>query len=96
MNSLAGLRSTHRGHEIVLTDEHGWIYSDTGKPTLDDPARPCGYCDRPNTPEGHDACLADLPGVINACCGHGEPRKSYIQFADGRCVRGFTIDGEEG
>lgn len=23
------------------------------------------------TPAGHDPCIADLPGVYFACCGHG-------------------------
>jgi hypothetical protein len=33
--------------------------------------RPCAVCHRLRTPEGHDPCVASLPGVINACRGHG-------------------------
>jgi hypothetical protein len=32
--------------------------------------RPCVVCHRLRTPEGHDPCIANLPGVIKACCGH--------------------------
>jgi hypothetical protein len=28
-------------------------------------------CHQLRTPEGHDPCIANLPGVIEACCGHG-------------------------
>jgi hypothetical protein len=33
--------------------------------------RPCSGCGQLPTAAGHDACIADLPGVRNACCGHG-------------------------
>lgn len=42
----------------------------------------CGQC---KTPEGHDPCIANLPGVLFACCGHGNGR-GYIKFEDGRCL----------
>lgn len=47
----------------------------------------CGYCDKPNTPEGHDACLGTIPNVMNACCGHGVREQAYIQFEDGSVIR---------
>ena len=31
----------------------------------------CSHCQRPQTKAGHDPCIADLPGVSFACCGHG-------------------------
>jgi hypothetical protein len=33
----------------------------------------CERCGLPVGPphEGDDPCLSDLPGVVNACCGHG-------------------------
>ena len=41
----------------------------------------CAYCNRQATAEGHDACLGTIPGpVMNACCGHGDISKAYIQF----------------
>ena len=32
---------------------------------------PCPLCDRLPLPGGEDPCLGVLPGVRNACCGHG-------------------------
>jgi hypothetical protein len=29
----------------------------------------CERCGLPPTRKGHDPCLDDLPGVVNACCG---------------------------
>lgn len=58
----------------------------------DDPVRTCGSCGCDNTTEGHDACLGTLPGVMNACCGHGDRDQSYIQFENGDIVRGFALD----
>lgn len=40
----------------------------------------CGHCNLKRTPEGHDGCIGELKGVMNACCGHGEDRMSYVQF----------------
>lgn len=44
------------------------------------PDRKCGHCNLPNRSDGHDACLGELPGVMNACCGHGK-REPYVQFS---------------
>ncbi|NIR52905.1 hypothetical protein GWO43_30255 [candidate division KSB1 bacterium] len=71
-----------KGHPIKW-DGSRWVYFDTGEPTEMNP-RPCGYCGRPDTPEGHDGCLGTLPGVNNACCGHGNEREAYVQFEDGK------------
>lgn len=77
-----------RGHPIELRDGV-WVYSDTLEPTSKTwRDRPCGHCGRGNTPEGHDACLGTLPGVMNACCGHGDPNDAYVQFEDGSDIRG--------
>jgi len=32
----------------------------------------CDHCQQPRTTKGHDACIADLPDVYFACCGHGD------------------------
>jgi len=50
--------------------------------------RPCGYCGEHNTVEGHDACLGILPGMMNACCRHGNTKDSYIQFDEESVVCG--------
>lgn len=65
--------STLRGHPIVYANG-AWRYQDTGEPTAGE-HRDCGHCGPPDTPEGHDGCLGTLPGVMNACCGHGEGRR---------------------
>lgn len=82
-----------RGHKIIFIPLVGeWIYEDTGEPVASNINRDCNHCKLPCTPDGHDACIANLDGVSNACCGHGYPEDSYIQFENGITVRGFTID----
>ncbi|WP_417788192.1 hypothetical protein [Stutzerimonas xanthomarina] len=79
-----------RGHKIEWDAllEH-WVYADTRQPTATVwQERPCGHCGQHNTPEGHDACLGTLPGVTNACCGHGDERLAYIQYTSGTEKRG--------
>lgn len=79
-----------RGHAIEWDGER-WVYVDTGEPTTAGwTVRPCGHCGLPNTPEGHDGCLGTLPGVMNACCGHGDEGSVYIQWPGGS-----TTDGKE-
>jgi len=69
--------------------EGQWIYTDTRQPVaLTHTQRPCGNCGKHATSEGHDACLGALPGVMNACCGHGAPNEAYIQYPDGRTMHG--------
>ena len=76
-----------RGHLIEFVDNE-WVYCDTKESTADTwKKRPCGHCGLPNTIEGHDGCLGTLPGVMNACCGHGNINDAYIQFDDGVIVR---------
>ena len=61
-------RSSSRGWPLIW--RHGrWVYADTGAAL--DPNRPCRRCGRPPAPDGADACLGTLPGVVSACCGHG-------------------------
>lgn len=74
---------THRGHEMYLSRDGVYLYTDDDTPVSDNPDRTCGHCSRPNTLEGHDGCLGTLPGLMNACCGHGETRRAYAQFEDG-------------
>ncbi len=52
--------------------------------------RACGFCCKDNQGE-HDACISGLPGVDNACCGHGIKEQSYVQFTNGVELRGFMI-----
>lgn len=81
-----------RGHEIYCLN-NVWFYSDNDEPTVGNP-RACGHCKKPDREDDHDACLGLLDGVMNACCGHGQSKESYIQFKNGLTVRGFKIDKE--
>lgn len=62
---------------------------------VDDPATvwgtradwPCPKCGQYMTKDGHDPCIANLPGVKNACCGHGLGG-AYIHFEDNQVWRG--------
>ena len=80
--------STWRGHDIRYIDDV-WVYADTGGAVQECPDRPCGACKRSNRGDGHDACIGELAGVMNACCGHGSERDAYVQFVDGRRVEGL-------
>lgn len=48
--------------------------------------RHCAHCDKDWGESLHDPCLGRIEGVIQACCGHGDPTKAYQVFADGRRV----------
>jgi hypothetical protein len=80
--------NSHRGHPIHYVEGVGWVYADTGCLVREERNRMCGVCGESNTIEGHDACIGSLPGVSNACCGHGWIGDAYVQFEDGRCIRG--------
>ncbi|MBM7580029.1 hypothetical protein [Jeotgalibacillus terrae] len=84
---------TLRGHEIYYDGEQ-WRYKDNDQPTMKHwKYRACGYCNKPNRPDEHDACLGELPGVINACCGHGQSDEAYVMFENGEAARGKTAQG---
>ena len=74
----------------IHCEADSWIYSDNRTPVSDQPARMCGRCKRQNRPDDHDACIGELKGVRNACCGHGVIADAYVQFLDGRELRGNT------
>jgi len=80
-------KSKYRGNEIEYNGKD-WIFSDTKELTKDNPHRACGNCGQKETKEGHDACLGELPIVMNACCGHGNNKDAYVQFWSGRDVKG--------
>jgi hypothetical protein len=78
--------SEWRGHKIHCVNDV-WFYSDNNKKVSDDTERQCGHCEAKQTKEGHDACLGELPGLMNACCGHGDGDPS-IQFYDRFIITG--------
>lgn len=88
------INSYYRGHEIILNEKE-WIYKDNKKPVKFYPYREYGKCGKENNKNDHDACISNLPGVINACCGHGT-EEGYIQFENGVIIRGkFKIEDSE-
>ena len=81
-----------RGHIIIKVGCH-WEYEDTRKRVDEDPMRTCGKCSMPQLPGcDDDPCLGHLPGVMNACCGHGRRAESFIQFDNGIIVKGFVVE----
>ena len=60
---------------------------DALQPAADeDAATECPKCglETPIVVDGHevDACFGDLLGsVVNACCGHGDPRRAYVRIS---------------
>ena len=86
-----------RGHAVSFDeDSRTWLYDDDLSPVdmsgsvID---RPCAKCRVKPTQEGHDPCIANLPDVEYACCGHGV-QEGYVKMLDGEVVR-FEVDHEE-
>ena len=80
--------SLFRGHKIEQVGGQ-FLYVDTGEPTATTwTERGCGHCGLADTPEGHDGCLGEIPGVLNACCGHGIEADAYVQTEDNLHLRG--------
>jgi hypothetical protein len=85
---IQGPQTMLRGHMIEFDGEE-WVYTDDKSSTvLNWEGRLCGHCGLPFTEEGHDGCLGTLPGVMNACCGHGNVAEAYVQDLDGTCLDG--------
>ena len=92
-------RGFFRGHPIIYEGEYPegrWVYEDTHEhASFDGVVRPCKRCGRTfqGSNEGDaDLCLGELPGVDNACCGHGVREEAYIRFVNGVTVRGFMVE----
>jgi len=84
-----GVSSYHRGHRIhALQDSKGvysdWRYSDGSK--IKEQERACTRCGTPAIKEGHDHCIANLPNVAFACCGHGV-EDGYVKLNNGKSIR---------
>jgi len=79
---------TCRGNETFLKDGK-YYYVDTNELVSETyKTRPCGNCGRAYTSDGHDGCLGNLIGIMNACCGHGNREEAYVQFLDGEVIGG--------
>ena len=83
-------RSLHRGHKIWFDESSQlWRYEDDDLAVKDNwTARPCNKCGESFTKDGHDPCIANLPCVMNACCGHGDDSSAYVQFKSGESIHG--------
>ena len=79
--------STHMGYQLISKDGKSWQYMDGTPFDKNNPAKACRVCHQHQTPEGHDPCIANLPGVAYACCGHGL-HEAYVTLVDGRTIRG--------
>ncbi len=90
-------RSHFRGHPIIWLDNK-WLYEDNKEPIpgWGGENRPCIKCGSTKwSGDGEvDECLGILPGVDNACCGHGVPENAYIRFTNGVAIRGFVLVGK--
>lgn len=80
------------GHVIEDTPA-GPVYQDDKSLVDDANPRPCLGC-KVEIKGGQDPCIANLPEVYQACCGHGLERSAthdglngYAAFKDGRCIR---------
>ena len=97
MGLVATMESHLTGHRIYwdLRDQV-WRYADDHSETDPKDPRDCSLCGRnPSDFGGHDPCIANLPGVKYACCGHGV-RTGYVKFTDGRTIDGHFTEKEQG
>lgn len=90
--ALKGKLGRVYGHDVVADKSDVLRYADDLSVMDEHNMRPCIKCGlHPRDFGGHDPCIANLPGVRNACCGHGKDRP-YIEFEDGRVIIGeFSI-----
>lgn len=86
-------RSYLRGHPLIWVDGR-WIYEDDGAeiPANGGETRPCIKCGKLFPLTESDPCLGVLPGVNNACCGHGIRSDSYVRFTNGTVLKEFIIE----
>ena len=73
----------HRGYKLDVIEGEYYFHGTTTKTANFIQYAPCGYCNKSNTPEGHDGCLSHLSSdksIMNACCGHGVENCAYVQF----------------
>jgi hypothetical protein len=89
------------GHVIEETDT-GVIYKADGAPVDFACPRACIGCGAHVKDGEQDPCIVNLPGTVQACCGHGLERtpehnnpNGYVGLKDGRTFRFLgTVGGE--
>lgn len=76
--------------------EDKWVYEDNHAdiPAHGGEIRPCKKCGAvfPLGEGEVDPCLGVLPGVDNACCGHGVRSESYVCFENSTVLKDFIVD----
>ncbi|HEY9787398.1 MAG TPA: hypothetical protein V6D17_18560, partial [Candidatus Obscuribacterales bacterium] len=89
------------GHVIEDTPD-GPVYQDDRTFVDEDNPRPCLGCKAKISPGSHDPCIANLPGVYQACCGHGRELTpasgrpaGYVGLRDGRVINFAGTAGGE-
>lgn len=78
------------GNELVYDQQTSMFFVNATGEVLDKEVYKtlvCPKCDKNPTPEGHDPCIANLPGVDFACCGHGV-KDGYVKFNNGIILKG--------
>lgn len=87
-----------RGHPCIMIYDK-LCYEDTLDPLpgYGGEIRPCKRCGKEfSLGEGVvDPCLGMLPGVDNACCGHGVPEEAYVRFTTGVVLKNFSVEYTE-
>jgi hypothetical protein len=89
------------GHVIEQT-ETGVVYKADGEPVDFACPRACFKCGAHVANGAQDPCIVNLPGTVQACCGHGLERSpegnkpnGYVGLKDGRTFRFLgTVGGE--
>lgn len=85
--SIMKRKNEFKGHEIKLVNNE-WFFINSSKSVKDNWRKiSCGVCGEKSTKEGHDNCIGTLPGVVNACCGHGQTDEAYVMFSNGFILR---------
>jgi hypothetical protein len=80
------------GHRVEDT-ESGVIYQSDGSLVDKTNPRPCFGCKARCKNGEQDPCITNLPGTLQACCGHGvelSPRgylNGYVALTDGRTIK---------
>lgn len=92
-------RSSCRGHATYWDeDAECWRYEDNDEPLprWGGEIRACTECgvlhEGAFGNESPDPCLGTLPGVDNACCGHGDRELAYVRFTNGVVLKGFVVE----
>lgn len=84
--SAGTLVAPTRSHKLLVV----WLPACAGFGYEVRPCKKCGIIFEGSNSGDPDPCLGNLPGVSNACCGHGVPEDAYINFTNGVMIRGFT------